>query len=107
MKKTLSFASAALVAATLSACADMKITPAGPVPDGRVATADSSLLDAVRWQLANTPSVNSKGVQVAAKDGEITLTGQVADGQTLAALATLVQGVPGVRAVIPNVDVKG
>jgi osmotically-inducible protein OsmY len=95
---------AAALAATLSACADMKMTPAGPVPEGRVATADGALADAVRWELS---TMSIKGITVTTKDGEVTLKGDVATGQQLADIAMAVQKIAGVKAVIPDVNVKG
>jgi uncharacterized protein involved in high-affinity Fe2+ transport len=98
--KTLLAASALLA---LTACADMKMTPAPIVADGRIASADGSLADAVRWELG---TMNVRGITVSAKDGEITLKGDVSSGRELARIAERVQEVPGVRAVIPEVNVK-
>jgi osmotically-inducible protein OsmY len=98
---------AAAVAITIiSGCADMKVTPAGPVPDTRIATPDGALADAVRWQLANQPSLGGQKLSVSAKDGEVTLKGDLDNGDQLVRIATLVQSLPGVRAVIPDVNVK-
>lgn len=98
------FLALAIVAAVgLSACADMKVTPSPVVPDGRVATPESALVDAVRWELS---MMNVRGLTVTSANGEITLKGDVETGGDLARIAKAVQGVPGVRAVIPDVNVK-
>jgi hypothetical protein len=102
-KKLSTLAIAAVIAVNLAACADMKITPSGPVPEGRVATADGSLLDAVRWELS---MMGVKGITATVANSEVTLKGDVSSGQELVRIATAVQGVPGVRAVIPDVNVK-
>ena len=94
------------VAASLSACADMKVTQIGPVPEVKMAVApnpDTILADAVRAELAK---MHAKDVKVAVKGGEVTLTGSVKDGPQLVEIATAVQKMHGVKAVIPDVDVK-
>lgn len=90
-------------ALTLSACADMKVTPAPIVADGRIATVDSMLADAVRFELNG---MGVRGLTVTSANSEITLKGDVETGRELARIAKAVQAVPGVRAVIPDINVK-
>ncbi len=90
-------------ALALSACADMKVTPAPIVADGRIATADGMLADAVRFELN---AMGVRGLTVTSANSEITLKGDVESGAELARIAKAVQDVPGVRAVIPDVNVK-
>jgi osmotically-inducible protein OsmY len=100
----ISIAAAVIAATMLSACADMKVTPNPMVSDTRIATAEGSMADAVRWELGMK---GIRGLTVSVKDGEVTLKGSVATGRELAEAAKTAQAVPGVRAVIPDVDVKG
>ncbi|MFY8063814.1 MAG: BON domain-containing protein [Usitatibacteraceae bacterium] len=102
MKKT-KFVLAIAAALTLSACADMKATPAPIVADGRIATADGMLADAVRFELN---AMGVRGLTVTSANSEITLKGDVETGRDLARIAKAVQAVPGVRAVIPDINVK-
>ena len=91
---------------SLSACADLKMTQVGPVPEVKIAVApnpDAVLADAVRAELTK---MHAKDVKVAVKGGEVTLTGSVKDGQQLGDIAMAVQKMSGVKAVIPDVDVK-
>jgi osmotically-inducible protein OsmY len=98
------FASAAIVlAATLTGCADMKITPAGPVPDTRIQNPETALADRVRDQLA---SMKASHLKVAVKGSEVTLSGDVENGQQLARIAIAVQQLAGVTAVIPDLNPK-
>ncbi len=90
-------------ALALSACADLKVTPAPVVADGRIGTVDSMLADAVRFELN---AMGVRGLTVTSANSEITLKGDVESGRELARIAKAVQDVPGVRAVIPDVNVK-
>lgn len=96
----------AALAVTLVGCADMKITPAGPVPDTRIQNPDSNLATLVRDELAARSSLNAKHLKVSVSRGEVTLTGDVDDGQHLVRIAKFVQELPGVTAVIPDLNPK-
>jgi BON domain len=103
----------------LAGCAaDMKIVPAGPVPEARIAKsapaaapaapaaiADATIIDNVKATLSS-PALNAGHLKVTAKSGEVTLSGDVEDGQQLARIAMAVQKVPGVKAVIPDIMPK-
>ncbi len=84
-------------------CADMKITPAGPVPDTRIQNADTAFADRIKDQLA---ALKAPHVKAAIKGSEVTLTGEVDNGQQLAKIAMAIQKIPGVTAVIPDVNIK-
>jgi BON domain len=110
--KTLLAISTMIGAASLTGCADMKVSPAAPVPDTKVASSgasavnpDIALVENVKATLA-TPALKASHLKVSAKSGEVTLTGDVEDGQQLAKIAIAVQKIPGVKAVIPDMNPK-
>jgi hypothetical protein len=110
---------APMIALTLAACGtDMKVTPAGPVPEARIAApakaatpaappqiADATIADTVKAELAK-PALAASHLKVSVKSGEVTLAGDVNDGQQLAKIAMAVQKLPGVKAVIPDMVPK-
>jgi hyperosmotically inducible periplasmic protein len=106
--------SVAAISLTLPACADLKITPAGPVPDTKIMAqsvaaagpTDAMLVDTVRAELSKHASLKTGDLKILVKNGEVTLNGVVETGQQLAKIATIVQKVSGVKAVIPDVEVK-
>jgi osmotically-inducible protein OsmY len=98
------FATAALaLSVSLVGCADMKMMPAGPVPDTRIQNPETALADRVRDQLAGMKAGHLK---VGVKGSEVTLTGDVENGQQLAKIAIAVQNISGVTAVIPDLNPK-
>jgi osmotically-inducible protein OsmY len=103
---TLIACASAVFAISLAGCADMKITPAGPVPDTRIQNPDATLATLVREELAARSSLNAKHLKVAVSRGEVTLSGDVDDGQHLVRIAKFVQSLPGVTAVIPDLNPK-
>jgi osmotically-inducible protein OsmY len=102
----LSAIAAALLAITAVGCADMKITPAGPVPETRIQNPDNVLAERVRDELRMKPRLEATQLKVAARNGEVTLSGDVKTGRQLADIAKFVQALPGVTAVIPDINVK-
>ncbi len=98
------FASAVLtLSVSLVGCADMKMSPAGPVPDTRIQNPESALAERVRDQLAG---MNMRQIKVAVKGTEVTLSGDVENGSQLAKVAMAVQSLPTVTAVIPDLNPK-
>lgn len=109
---------AMFAAATLTACADMKMTPVSPVPAAVIASVaapaaapspaavDAALADTVRAMLKGNATLGGSNLTVAVAKNQVTLTGDVETGQQLVAVAKAVQSVKGVTAVIPNINVK-
>jgi len=104
--RTLSLADAASVALSLVACAEMKMTPAGPVADTKIMNPDTALADRVHDELKAKSELGGAALKITAKNGEVTLKGDLKTGQQLAKIAMFVQDLPGVTAVIPDINVK-